>query len=216
MRPALHLIWLLALVAAVGRAGDGPTGPPPAGTAIAGHWQRDAAASDDYNARIAKLLEERRRHARRNGPEGGFDRGGRDVVPPLEEVPPETDERVRGRLDDSLRPPQDLRFALYGDRIEFTGDSDPVRSLTPGEPVTRMDASGTAEVTAEWSSAGRLTIRARYTNRATRVQQYVLDRSGNLLTVTLRATDPMLGTLDLRTAYRRAAAPAPGAAAAGQ
>ena len=67
------------------------------------------------------------------------------------EQPMEEDERVRRRLEETLKPAQELVIALKDGDIDISADGEPTRSLTPGRTLARMDSSGTAQSTAQWS-----------------------------------------------------------------
>lgn len=114
----------------------------------------------------------------------------------------DTPERIRSQLRETLQPASDLRIALDGSSLEILAGEEPLRRFTLGQPITRVDASGAAEVLANWSGS-TLQVRARYTHRATRTQQFTVDHAGTLLHMTLLFNDPMAGKLELRSVYKR-------------
>lgn len=167
---------------------------------LAGVWQYDAAESDDYAARITQLIAEQRKRWRARMPRGLTEEERATQMPG--EPPLEEDERVRSRLEETLKPAQELVIALKDGDIDISADGEPTRSLTPGRTLARMDSSGTAQITAQWSGP-MLIVRARYTHRATRAQQYSVDRRSDLLHVKLQVSDPSFGRMDLQSVYRR-------------
>lgn len=171
-----------------------------ANTKLAGIWQYDAAASDDYAARITQLIAEQRKRWRARMPRRLTEAERATQMP--DEPPLEADERVRGRLEETMKPAQELAIALQDGDIEISADGEPTRSLTPGRTLARMDSSGTAQITAQWSGP-MLIVRARYTHRATRAQQYSVDRRNDLLRVKLQVSDPSFGRMELQSVYRR-------------
>lgn len=187
-------VLLLSLASACGvlLAAPSPGGDP----RIAGHWVLDQTASDDFDRKLAQLMEQRRRQVR------PMRRPVQGEVPPLPEPTFDTPERLRLQLRETLQPAGDLRIALDGSSLEMLADQEPLRRFTLGQPVTRLDATGAAEVIATWSGS-TLQIRARYSHRATRTHQFTLDRSGTLLRMTLVFNDPMAGKLELHSLYRR-------------
>ena len=178
-----------------------------------GDWQFDPAASDDFDARLAKLAEalrarqrSRRRPMGAPGGQGGY--GATDEfgqVPGLmQELPPETHDELRERLGGTYRPPSRLQIRSRDGEIDMLGDAPPTRRYSLDETVTRMDVSGTATLGTSWSGSS-LVVEARYTNRLRSEQRYSVDKSGSVLNVTLQLTDPIAGKLQLHSTYRRKA-----------
>lgn len=161
---------------------------------IAGHWVRDAAASDNFEGKLAKLMQQRQRRFRPAPPVN-------NDLPPLVMPVEEGFDRTRLQLRETLKPADDLRLSFNGTAFEVLADDQPMRTLVLGQPVTRLDATGSSEVTAGWSGS-TLEIRSRYARGATRTHRYVLDRSGELLQVTLAVSDPEIGKFELRSTYR--------------
>lgn len=164
---------------------------------VAGHWVRDKSASDDFDAKVSQLMSQRQRRARPAQPpptEGD--------VPPLAVRADDTIEQARLQFVETLKPADELRIGIDGSMLTILADDQPLRRFTFGQSVTRMDASGTAEVTATMSGS-TLHIRARYANRALRTYQYGLDRSGDLLRMTMIFSDPQAGRLEIHSTYRR-------------
>lgn len=168
---------------------------------LAGHWQLDRPASDDFDAKLGAYARQARakwrpRGMRRQQPDSY------QVDPLPDELPPETADEMRDRMGDTLRPAEDLQIEVHGNEVQIIADKGPTRSFTPGETVLRMDTSGTAEISTTWAGP-TLSMRSKYMERARRVQQYTLDRSGDVLHVVLQVTDQMSGKLELKSTYRR-------------
>jgi hypothetical protein len=193
--------WLLVLaaqcavgalaVAASGTGGDGR---------LAGHWQLERAASDDFDAKLATYARQARAKWRPRGMRRPLDTN--QVEPLPDELPPETADEMRDRMGETLRPADDLQIEVRGNEVLIVADKGPTRTFNPGETVLRMDTSGTAEISTTWSGP-TLTMRSKYMERARRVQQYTIDRNGDLLHVVLQVDDQMTGKLELKSTYRR-------------
>ena len=202
---------------AVGSCGTLATVPPPAGAALAGQWQQDSDASENFEARLKPLLETQRRRmlprhvaagSRRGGGDTSGDRdSGGDVNIPGSEayalvVPPEDPDKVRSRLGDELRPPAALLIAVDNDALEITRDAEPMRRFLPGQDVSRIDSSGAANVGSGWDQRA-FVIRAHYTDRSERSWRYELEAGTHLLRVSFEANAPEFGRFTLQTRYRR-------------
>jgi hypothetical protein len=194
--------------------------PPPAGAELAGQWQQDRAASDNFEAKLTPLLENQRhrmlpRHgaggARRGDSTSGDRDSGGDINNPGSEayallVPPEDPDKVRSRLGDDLRPPAALLIAINGEALEISRDGEPMRRFLPGQAVSRIDSSGAASVDSGWAQRA-FVIRAHYTNRSERSWRYELEDGTHLLRVSFEASAPEFGHFSLQTRYRRVAPP---------
>jgi len=197
---AIGISTSAALLMAASTLAPQPTPAAETNASLAGHWQYDAGASDDFSARLAQLIAEQRKRQRPRGMRGVSEAERAAALP--EEPPLEAIDRVQSRLEETLKPARDLLIALRGSDIELTSDNEPTRTLTPGRPLARMDSSGTAQITAQWQGP-TLVIRARYTNRAVRLQQYSLDRRSDTLRIKLQVNDPAIGRMELQSVYRR-------------
>ena len=203
--------------------------PAPSAPTLDGQWQRDAAASDDFDRKLNTLLETLRH---RTGPHhgmtgdgggsggsgggGGRRGGGRsgggggegdasgsgEAEGDVLTIPMEEPDKARARLADDLRPPGTLRIAMNGAVVSITRDAEPTREFYPGQSVSRIDTSGAATLTSGWNKHA-FVIRARYTDRATRSWRYELEPASGLLRVSFDADDPEFGRLQLVTRYRR-------------
>ncbi len=192
------------------------TQPSTAQVTMAGDWQQDMAASEDFDRKFVSLLvqqRERMRPKRSRGNMGGGSGGDSDersgVITRINEldalaVPPEEADKVRTRLVGELRPPAKLRFELSSDAVEITGDTEPARRFLPGQTVSRIDVSGAASVSSGWDQ-NAFVVRAKYTNRGERSWRYELEPAGGALRLNLEAQDPEFGNFKLQTRYRRAA-----------
>jgi len=197
----------LAIVAALALGACHTLSPHPATLPVtmAGSWKQDAAASDNFDAKLAEVLaHERQRLQPRHG--APVARGG--SAPPAAQIEPltmpqEEPDKERKRLADDLRPAQTLRIAFNGDAVEIARDSDEVRSFQPEQTVSRIDSSGAASVTSGWNERA-FEIHARYTNKAARNWRLEVDTATDTLHLQFEADDPDFGRLVMQTVYRRA------------
>jgi len=183
---------------------------------LSGDWQLDPAASDNFDAKLTRMAEEMRARFRNRhnsmlsrgqpGAYGATDEYGQ--VPGLvQELPSETHDELRDRLAGTYRPPSNLQIRMREGEIIMLGDTPPERRYSVAETVTRMDVSGTAELSTSWSG-NALVIVARYTNRSRSDQRYSVDRTGDVLSVTVKLSESNGGTLQLHSTYRRITPPA--------
>ena len=179
------------------------TEPPKVATTMAGSWRVDPAASDDFDAKLATVLQQARRH---DQPRPGMSTepppgAARTQIQPLL-VPFEEPEKMRTRLAEDLRPANGLRIAFIGDGLEITRDSEPTRQFLPAQSVSRIDTSGAFNVSCGWDQ-GAFVIRAKYTNHGARSWKIEHDIATDSLRVTFTANNPQYGHLELHTLYRR-------------
>ena len=195
------------------------TQAPSSGATLAGNWQLDARSSDDFDRKLGPLLEIQRHRmqprrgamgsgaTRRGGGGGEGDEGGGaegreiDVLT----MPPEEPDKVRARLADDLRPPAALRIGIDGEALEITAEGEPTRRYQPGQDISRLDTSGALTVASGWDQRA-FVIRARYTNKSTRIWHYEIEPATGMLRLNFEANDAEFGKLTLQTHYRRAAA----------
>ncbi len=177
--------------------------PPPAATTMAGDWRVDATASDNFDQKLAEVVQQARRHdqPRPPMPSGPPSGSGAHEIQPLQ-MPMEETDKLRTRLADDLRPANKLRIAFIGEGLEITRDSDPVRQFLPAQSISRIDTSGAFTVSCGWDQ-GAFVIRAKYTTRGTRTWRIEHDVASDTLRVTFNANNPQYGHLDLQTLYRR-------------
>jgi hypothetical protein len=167
---------------------------------INGQWVLDTAASDNFDSKLTQLIETARERMR---PRKIRDRSERETALTLpEDLPAEAPDRIRGRLDEMLRPAVTLGIAAHDTQIEVLADAGPARVFNLDQSVVRMDSSGTAEISTRWSGA-TLVLSSRYTHHAQRTQQFTVNRGGELLKVSLIVNDPSTGKLELNSVYRR-------------
>ena len=173
---------------------------------MAGEWQQDAASSDDFDRKLAPLLENQRRRTRphqgsagdHGNSIGATGSGDIDVLV----MPPEESDKAHARLAEDLRPAAALRIAFTGDAVEISRDTEAVRRFLPGQSVSRIDSSGAASLVSGWDQRA-FVIRARYTNHAARSWRFELDPASDMLRVSFEANDREFGRLALQTSYRR-------------
>jgi hypothetical protein len=219
---------MLAAVLAASACASLGSEQPAAAAAMVGTWSRDPAASDDFDRKLAPLIEHERqrmlpRHGSggaagsggsggRGGRRGGGRSNGNDTDatgnPGADDglalsSPMEDPKQIRARLAGELRPPEALRIALPGEAVEISNDAEPVRQFLPGQPISRIDSSGAATLTSGWDQHA-FVVRARYTNRAARNWRYELESAGAVLRLSFEASDPEFGQISLVTRYRRA------------
>ena len=184
------------------------TTPASATPALAGDWQLDPAASDDFDSKFAAVLKAQRERMHPRHGFGGMSGGrGGGMGPgsefdPLMQAPDEP-EKVRTRLSAGLRPPTRLHIALGAEGVEMTADAEPPRVFLIGQPVSRIDTSGAASVECGWEQDA-FVVRAKYTNRSSRSWRYGQESGSGLLRLDFEADDPEFGSFRLVTRYRRA------------
>jgi hypothetical protein len=177
---------------------------PPAVATLAGSWQLDAAASDDFDRKLEHALDTERNRMRARHGSAGTGRGSA-ADPDALVMPPEEPAKERARLAEDLRPPATLRISVNSDSVEITRDAEPVRRFQPGQEVSRLDSSGTAIVSSDWKQSA-FVIHARYTNKSSREWRFEVDAAG-LLHLNFTAKHAEFGSFALQTAYRRATNP---------
>jgi hypothetical protein len=200
-------------------AGCSSLGTTPATPNLSGSWQFDAPASDDAHAKIEKVMaqqeaKQRARRAKRRGlPAGSAEAGLEDEDLGVDELDQpgrggrvamlEVDlKQLRANLQEALRAPAALRVDVRGEQVELRPESQPSRSYHPGEVSGRIDSFGAARIVSGWDGSA-FVVQARYGNGIARAERYELSHDG-LLILTLSYSDPTVGKLVLRSAYRRA------------
>jgi hypothetical protein len=190
------------------------TNPAATTPALAGDWQQDPAASEDFDSKLMAVLKAQRermrpRHNRGGMPDG---RGGSGAGPGSEfdplMLPPDEPEKVRSRLAGGLRPPAELHIALNAEGVEITADAEPARQYLTGQSVSRIDTSGAATVDSGWDQ-NAFVVRAKYTNRSSRSWRYDIEPANGMLRLDFETDDPEFGNFKLLTRYRRAAGISP-------
>jgi hypothetical protein len=185
-------------------AGCASLAAQPAGDAgaLAGHWVLDREHSDDFDALLDRYIGEHRKKQRERmrSAEISSTRDPREVLPLM--FMPEDPGKERERMAEELRPPASLVVALAGGSISIQDEGEPERHFVPGEKVTRIDVSGTAELACGWESQA-FVVNARYVHKAQRSWRYQADRASGALRVTFEGRDPEYGDLAVRARYRR-------------
>jgi hypothetical protein len=208
--------WVATLAAALGSSGCTTMAAAPDATtpALAGDWQQDPAASEDFDSKFKAVLKAQRERMRPRRGRGGMPdgRGGGGIGPGSEYdpllLPPDEPEKVRSRLAGGLRPPEKLHIALTADGVEMSADDEPAREFLAGQTVSRIDTSGAASITSGWDQNTFL-VRAKYTNRSSRSWRYDIEPSTGMLRLDFETDDPEFGSFKLQTRYRRAAGTSP-------
>jgi hypothetical protein len=194
------LLGALLLCAGMAGAASGT-----ADARLAGRWQLDPQASNNFDAELQRYLTSRQQLQQRE-----FERMRRryapleaGAVPGLQdELPPEPLETQRERVEESLRPPQRLAIELQGDEVQFTADDLPPSSLPLNDKMIRVDGSGSAEIRLR-PAAGGLSLSYRYLNKARRSQQFTLGPKGDTLRITLTWQERDNLKLVVSSVYRR-------------
>ena len=118
---------------------------------------------------------------------------------------PQRDE-LRQQLTRQLVIPGTLRIAVDGEEIVLDEGRSSPRRFYPGEPYARVDAMGTAKITAAWARANFQVIEKYDSHRSNRETYAVDQRSGNLV-VTRVVERPGMKDIVLRSVYLPAATP---------
>ncbi len=201
---------LLALVVTFGGCSslDARPAPGPRAPAIFGHWEFDAARSDDFDAKLNQLMKERQQRMRarhgmgaRRGEGGSLDSRDFDRL----ELPQEGSDRFRTRTSDDLRPARTLSIAseAEGDAIIVKQDAETVgRRFQPGQTVSRIDEGGAAQINCGWKLQA-FEVHARYVHSATRDWHYEIESGSGMLLLRFDVNDPEIGRLAMVSRYRR-------------
>ena len=182
---------------------------------IAGDWQRDEASSDNFDAKLAQVLTERRQRLRaRHGSgaargSGDEQDGGSTSRDPRDfdalQIPQEATEHFRSRMVEELRPPRALHIAQEPglEAINMRLDAETVsRHFLPGQTVSRIDEGGAAQITCGWEQQ-TFVIRAHYVHRAVRSWHFAVEPATGVLQLRFEVNDPEIGQMNLISRYRR-------------
>ena len=197
---------------------------PPPDSQLTGTWRLDKSASDDPDAKVAKVFaaaQSKLRHSlsRYNYPkdEGGDQTSAAgDTAPDAPDYSFDTpgdryggpgrvgpDFRgLRLRLRQALIPPTALQLAVQGDLVSITSDQLPSRDYRLGERISRFDEYGTAVITATWTHQ-EFVLQSNYTTHASRSETYQVAPDTGALTLTQQIVDPTVGKIILHSVYRR-------------
>jgi len=208
LRPRYLATGLCALAGLLAAACSGLAPEPSRPSDLTGHWALDAAASADFDAAVTRMLAEHRQKMRKNRRQREFDADGGEMVsgsraaPGFPPLPEEPAERVRRRLEETLRPPASLVIEVGAGTVSLKSDDEPPRVFYPGQRVGRIDVGGSAQLDAGWAGP-TFVVQEKYVSGASRVQRYTLQSQGRELQVSLKYTDPYSGSLELNSLYRR-------------
>lgn len=201
----LHRALAVTLFAGLLAGGCASLAPEPARPSLlGGDWSLDPAASGDFDAAVTTMLSRWQERVRTSMRRRDAALGSMDAADPgrLPLVPAESSERIRTRLAETLQPPASMHVELGTESVSIRSGSEPARSYYPGQRIGLIDTTGAARVTSGWSGPDFL-IEARYDNGVRRSQRYALQAQGNELLVTLKYADPLYGSLELHSLYRR-------------
>lgn len=199
MRTLLALLLFTALPAMAAQ--------PPSGCGrLCGQWVLDPSHSDAAEAALDTALAtykepkaRRERGMRGDGPVGDVVADMERSIGPIFDRPQRDDLRIE--LLPLVTPPASLQFDRRNAEILIRAPGRGERRITVGSPHSRVDAAGTAKISASWK-AGALLIRERYDRKREYLETYTLQRDGTLL-VTRVLERPGLKTLRLRALYQR-------------
>jgi hypothetical protein len=195
MRSALMAPMLIVIcAAALGGPGDVAT------SRLDGNWVLDGKSAEEFDAKLAQLAKEARARWRPRGMRNLTAVERAATFP--DELPPENNDELQQRLGETWRPPRQLTITSGANDVRITSDDGPSRSYSLTETQTRMDTSGTADISTNWNN-GSLVITSRYTHKARADQQYSVDKNGDWLRVKLQLNDPGAGKLEMLSVYRR-------------
>jgi hypothetical protein len=196
---------LLAVLLTFGLPATG--GAPPDCGPLCGKWQLDTAASDALepalDAAFAHFTEPRPRHMREGSP-GNLDSMNKAAdeaaLGPFYERPHGVD--LRKELTRTLTPPGSLELSAADGAILVAIDGHKPLSLTPGEPHSRTDVYGTAEIDVEMRKE-QLTVTERYDRKRQYTRHLALRREDGAMVLTQQITRQGVPALTLRSIYRR-------------
>jgi hypothetical protein len=196
-----RLLAALLLAIALPAAAVDPSGC----ASLCGRWQLDLsqstavapavdAALDSYADPRAKRL----RKGKANDPVDQINMDMERSLGPIHDRPQRND--LRSELLTLLGAPAQLNLDARGSDIVIQG-GELTRRLSPGTPRARVDAIGTAKISASWKS-GRLTVTERYDRKRIYSETYAQRDDGTLL-VTRDVKRPGLKPLHIVSVYRR-------------
>jgi len=196
--PAVLLTWGLTAAAAA---------PPDCG-ALCGRWQLDPAASDALepalDAAFAKFKEPRPRRMKEGNPANidSMNKAADEAeLGPFYERPKGFD--LRKEITRTLTPPEKLELSATGSDILVAINGYKPLTLTPGEPHSRTDVYGTAEITVGWRKE-QLTVTERYDRQRQYTRHLAVRRDDGALVLTQQITRQGVPALTLHSIYRRA------------
>jgi hypothetical protein len=200
MRRFLLLLLITTLPAAALAA------QPPSGCGrLCGKWVLDSSHSDAAGPALDSALAtykepkpRRDRNYHSDSPVGDVVADMERSIGPILDRPHGSDLRVE--LLPLVTPPAELEFDRRSSEILIKAPTRGERRIVVGSPHARVDAAGTAKISANWK-AGALVISERYDRKREYIETYTLQRDGTLL-VTRQLDRPGLKTIRLRALYQ--------------
>jgi hypothetical protein len=180
--------------------------PPDCG-ALCGRWQLDPAVSDSLepalDAAFAKFKDPRPKRMREGSP-GNIDSMNKAAdeaeLGPFYDRPNGFD--LRKELTRTLTPPVMLELTARGSDMLVAIDGRKPLSLTPGEPHSRTDVYGTAEITVDWRKE-QLVVTERYDRKRQYTRHLSVRREDDALVLTQQITRQGVPALIMHSIYRR-------------
>lgn len=179
---------------------------PAACASLCGEWRLDAGASDSPgNVLDAAFLQFKEPRARRpsrvydNNIEALGKAADEEALGPILDRPHGAE--LREELKHALRQPRELRIGGDADDIRIAGDNASQLSISPGENHTRVDAWGTARITARWRGP-QLAVSEKYDRRNQQETTFSVGGDGTLQVQQVLKRQG-LPRVTVRSVYRR-------------
>jgi hypothetical protein len=194
---------------------------------LAGHWQRDPAASDDARAILADAFASAKERGAGGGGGkrgmgggmgggrggmgggrggmggGGMGGGGQRGTAAQGSGGRSNPEQLHQQLDRFVLPPQRLDVEQTAQDIHMTYDTDrQTRTLTPGTKSTIIDDHGSAEIEPKWKG-NMLTVHTTVGSRLSVDEEYALSKDGGELVETLKLSGGSIKAVTIKSTYRR-------------
>jgi len=221
LRALLVSFAALALVCACATQPKEPTN-------LGGHWQRDAAASDDARSILADAFAAAKEQrgagggggkrgmggggmgggmgggrGGMGGGRGGMGGGGQRGAAAQGSGGHSNAETMHKQLDRFVLPPERLDIEQAAHDIHMTYDTDKqTRTLTPGEKSTVIDDHGSSQIEPKWKG-NTLTVHTTIGTRLTVDEEYALSKDGSELLETLKLSGGSTKAVTIKSTYRR-------------
>lgn len=219
----LYLLGAIPVVGALAGCQTVTTAPPD--SHLAGSWSLDKSASDDPDAKVAKVIATAQAKLRRSLSRYNYPKDDEQSAAAADNAPDAPDysydtpgDRYGGpgrlgpdfrvlrlRLRQALNRPVVLTLNVQGDLVTLTGDQLPSRDYRLGERISRFDEYGTAVITATWTHE-EFDLKSSYTSHASLSESYLVDPASGALTLTQTFNDPTVGRIIVHSVYRRTSA----------